>query len=58
MKIKGNKKGLTILRKPQMLYWYARLDSNQRLSAPEADALSPELRAHYKPRPLKEKLDE
>jgi hypothetical protein len=26
--------------------WYARLDSNQRLSAPEADALSPELRAH------------
>ena len=28
--------------------WYARLDSNQRLSAPEADALSPELRALLK----------
>ena len=27
------------------IVWYARLDSNQRLSAPEADALSPELRA-------------
>ena len=27
------------------IYWYARLDSNQRLSAPEADALSSELRA-------------
>ena len=26
--------------------WYARLGSNQRLSAPEADALSTELRAH------------
>ena len=26
--------------------WRARLDLNQRLSAPEADALSPELRAH------------
>ena len=26
-------------------YWYARLGSNQRLSAPEADALSTELRA-------------
>ena len=28
--------------------WYARLDSNQRLSAPEADALSSELRARLK----------
>ena len=28
------------------LLWYARLGSNQRLSAPEADALSTELRAH------------
>ena len=27
------------------IYWYARLGSNQRLSAPEADALSTELRA-------------
>ena len=35
-----------IFRKP-FFYWYARLDSNQRLSAPEADALSPELRAHF-----------
>ncbi len=33
---------------PNSLYllWYARLGSNQRLSAPEADALSTELRAH------------
>jgi hypothetical protein len=29
-----------------ILLWYARLGSNQRLSAPEADALSTELRAH------------
>ena len=29
-------------------FWYARLDSNQRLSAPEADALSSELRALLK----------
>jgi hypothetical protein len=28
--------------------WYARLGSNQRLSAPEADALSTELRARIK----------
>jgi hypothetical protein len=27
--------------------WYARLGSNQRLSAPEADALSTELRAQF-----------
>ena len=30
---------------PLLLLWYARLGSNQRLSAPEADALSTELRA-------------
>jgi hypothetical protein len=29
-----------------ILLWYARLGSNQRLPAPEADALSTELRAH------------
>ena len=29
------------------IIWYARLDSNQRLSAPEADALSSELRALF-----------
>ncbi len=28
------------------LFWYARLDLNQRSSAPEADALSPGPRAH------------
>ena len=38
------KKGLEIILNP-FFYWYARLDSNQRLSAPEADALSSELRA-------------
>ena len=38
------KKGLEKILNP-LFYWYARLDSNQRLSAPEADALSPELRA-------------
>ena len=46
IKITDNKKGLTKSCKPLKLLWYARLDSNQRLSAPEADALSPELRAH------------
>ena len=39
-----NKKGLGKSLSP-LFYWYARLDSNQRLSAPEADALSSELRA-------------
>lgn len=34
-----------IFHKPLYLFWYARLGSNQRLSAPEADALSTELRA-------------
>jgi hypothetical protein len=37
-------KGLEFPLNP-LFCWYARLDSNQRLSAPEADALSPELRA-------------
>ena len=37
---------MAILRTDRHFIWYARLDSNQRLSAPEADALSPELRAH------------
>ena len=37
-------KGLGNLLNP-LFYWYARLGSNQRLSAPEADALSTELRA-------------
>ena len=41
----SNNKGFTIFVNP-LFNWYARLDSNQRLSAPEADALSPELRAH------------
>ena len=35
------------MRSGVLFNWYARLDSNQRLSAPEADALSTELRAHY-----------
>ena len=39
-------KGHAVHRTPFHYNWYARLDSNQRLSAPEADALSPELRAH------------
>jgi hypothetical protein len=34
-----------IFHKPLIFNWYARLGSNQRLSAPEADALSTELRA-------------
>jgi hypothetical protein len=34
------------------ILWYARLGSNQRLSAPEADALSTELRAHLSFIPL------
>ena len=37
-------KGLEMNLNP-LFYWYARLDLNQRLSAPEADALSTELRA-------------
>ena len=40
-------KGLEIILNP-LFFWYARLDSNQRLSAPEADALSSELRAPLK----------
>ena len=40
-----NKIGSTNFRKRLLLLWYARLGSNQRLSAPEADALSTELRA-------------
>ena len=51
-------RGLKITDKPLMLSWYARLDSNQRLSAPEADALSPELRAHSEARFLIQKLNE
>ena len=39
------KRGLVIIPNPLNLFWYARLESNQRLSAPEADALSSELRA-------------
>lgn len=39
------KKGFMTSHKPLILFWYARLGSNQRLSAPEADALSTELRA-------------
>ena len=45
LKIFQKKKDLENFLSP-FFYWYARLDSNQRLSAPEADALSPELRAH------------
>ena len=40
-KIKGLRKS-----SKSLSLWCARLDLNQRLSAPEADALSPELRAH------------
>ena len=40
-------KGHAVHRTPFHYDWYARLDSNQRLSAPEADALSPELRALF-----------
>ena len=47
LKIFQKKKDLENFLSP-FFYWYARLDSNQRLSAPEADALSPELRAHFK----------
>lgn len=39
------KKGFMNFHKPLNKLWYARLGSNQRLSAPEADALSTELRA-------------
>ena len=40
------KVGITKGHNSLILLWYARLGSNQRLSAPEADALSTELRAH------------
>ena len=33
---------------PFIVFWYARLDSNQRSSAPEADALSTGPRAQMK----------
>ena len=43
---------------PFIFLWYARLGSNQRLSAPEADALSTELRAlSWKTEFTKQKTD-
>ena len=41
----NKKEGPGISPGPCLVGWCARLDLNQRLSAPEADALSPELRA-------------
>ena len=45
------KKEFRAFSKELILLWYARLGSNQRLSAPEADALSTELRAQILLRP-------